>query len=187
MPDELDPDYDDALHDLSSDSLITDDLSCYLTVSKAQGQSPMLVSAVLGLARYRYSAGMGGMVVYQGKVMGFLREMIGDQLPTLMMVPGTPDEHLVDLLVVVEDHKVPMVVQLEAVFAGSTPTGIMPAPNGAAELVLARRMFAPKAWVVYFMDRSEDTCPIIQDDGAVDGDPPGATAKGQSFATPRMV
>jgi len=150
MPDPLHADYDNALKDLASDSLVTDDLSCYLSVSKAQGQTPM-VSAVLGLARY--SAGMGGMAAYQGKVMGFLGEVIGgDQLPTLMMVPDTPDQRLVDLLEL-GSRQVPTSAQLEAAFAGTTPPSVMSAPNGAAESVLARIMFVPKAWAMYFMDR----------------------------------
>eukprot|EP00978_Attheya_sp_CCMP212_P042714 scaffold265129_cov52-Attheya_sp.AAC.2 len=107
-----------------------------------------MVSAVLGLARY--SAGMGGMAAYQGKVMGFLGEVIGGPL---MMVPDALGERLVDLLEL-EARRVPTAAQLEAAaFAGNTPPSVMPVPNGAAELVLAQLMFVPKAWAVYFMDR----------------------------------
>eukprot|EP00978_Attheya_sp_CCMP212_P008884 scaffold20899_cov40-Attheya_sp.AAC.1 len=110
-----------------------------------------MVSAVLGLAGY--SAGMGGMAAYQGKVMGFLGEVIGgDQLPTLMMVPDALGERLVDLLEL-EARRVPTTAQLEAAFAGNTPPSVMPVPNGAAESVLARLMFVPRVWAVYFMDR----------------------------------
>jgi hypothetical protein len=149
MPDPLDAGYDASLTELASDSLVSDDLSCYLTVSMAKGQSPT-VSAVVGLARS--SAGMGGMAVYQGKVMGFLGEMIGDQLPTLVVVPGTADEKLEDLLELA-DRLVPTTAQVEAALGGNAPPAVMPAPAGAAASVLARIMFIPKAWAGFFLDR----------------------------------
>jgi hypothetical protein len=95
---------------------------------------------------------MGGMAAYQGKVMGFLGEMIGDQLPTLVVVPGTVDEKLEDLLELA-DRQVPTSAQLDAAFGGNSPHVVMPAPAGAAESVLARIMFLPKAWAGCFLDR----------------------------------
>eukprot|EP00978_Attheya_sp_CCMP212_P027540 scaffold92258_cov46-Attheya_sp.AAC.1 len=79
-----DPGYEDKLRVLPEDGLATDDLSCYLTVSRTAGQSPV-VSTVLGLTRY--SAGMGGATALLGRTIGFLGEFIGDQLPTVVVMP----------------------------------------------------------------------------------------------------
>jgi hypothetical protein len=95
---------------------------------------------------------MGGMAAYQGKVMGFLGEMIGDQLPTLVVVPGTVDEKLQDLLEL-GDRLVPTTAQLEAALGVNAPPAVMVPPAGASASVLARLMFIPKAWAGYFLDR----------------------------------
>jgi hypothetical protein len=55
-------------------------------VSQARGQL-LVISVVLGLTRY--SASMGASTALQGRIVGFLGEVIGHQLPTMVVMPET--------------------------------------------------------------------------------------------------
>jgi hypothetical protein len=142
-------DYDEKLKGLAEDGLATDDLSCFLTVSRARGQSPV-VSVVLGLTRY--SAGMGGSTALQGRIVGFLGEVMGDQLPTMVVMPDIPGHTMADC-VELDDFDVPPVAAIDAAFAGNAPPVVMAVPAGATQSALPRMMFVPKAWAAYFLDR----------------------------------
>jgi hypothetical protein len=110
-------DYEEKLRDIAEDGQATDGLSCYLTVSRADGQSPV-VSTVLGLCRY--SAGMGGSAALQGRTIGFLGEVMGDQLPTIVVMPTSAGNTMKDC-VEIQDWAVPTGAELDAVFAGNAP------------------------------------------------------------------
>jgi hypothetical protein len=137
------------LREIAEDGLATDDLSCFLTVSRARGESPV-VSTVLALSRY--SAGMGGSAALQGRTIGFLGEVIGDQLPTIVLMPDSVDNTMVDC-VELGTVEVPSVAELDAAFTGNSPPVVMAAPNNATQTMLPRIIFVPKAWAVYFLDR----------------------------------
>ena len=144
-----DADYAAKIKGLAEDGLATDDLSCFLTVSRARGQSPV-VSVVLGLTRY--SAGMGGSTALQGRIVGFLGEVIGDQLPTMVVMPETAGHTMVDC-VELDDYDIPPVAAIEAAFTGNAPPAVIAVPPGATQTALPRMMFLPKAWAGYFLDR----------------------------------
>jgi hypothetical protein len=144
-----DAEYGAKIKVLAEDGLATDDLSCFLTVSRAKGQSPV-VSVVLGLTRY--SAGMGGSTALQGRIVGFLGEVIGDQLPTMVVMPETNGHTMVDC-VELDDYDVPPVAAIEAAFTGNAPPAVIEVPVGATRSALPRMMFISKAWAVYFLDR----------------------------------
>ena len=86
-------------------------------VSQARGQL-LVISVVLGLTRY--SAGMGGSTALQGRIVGFLGEVIGDQLPTMVVMPETAGHTMVDC-VELDDYDIPPVVAIEAAFTGNAP------------------------------------------------------------------
>jgi hypothetical protein len=149
LPAAGDPEYNGKLREIAEDGLASDDLSCYLTVSRAVGQSPV-VSIVLGLARY--SAGMGGAAALQGRTIGFLGETIGDQLPTIVVMPNTIGHTMVDC-VEIHTWDAPTVAELDATFVGNTPPVVMAATNAATQTTLPRLMFVPKVWAGFFLDR----------------------------------
>eukprot|EP00978_Attheya_sp_CCMP212_P001599 scaffold3275_cov62-Attheya_sp.AAC.1 len=144
-----DPGYDGKLREIAEDGLASDDLSCYLTVSRASGQSPV-VSIDLDLARY--SPGMGGVAALQGRTLGFLGETIGDQLPTIVVMPNTVGHTMIDC-VEIKAWDAPPVAELDATFVGNTPSVVMAATNAATQTTLPRMMFIPKVWAGYFLDR----------------------------------
>eukprot|EP00978_Attheya_sp_CCMP212_P028898 scaffold101006_cov31-Attheya_sp.AAC.2 len=69
----------------------------------------------------RYSAGMGGaMALHQGRTKGFLGEVMGDQLPTIILMSDSVDNTMVDC-VELKDYEVPSIVDLDAAFTGNFP------------------------------------------------------------------
>eukprot|EP00978_Attheya_sp_CCMP212_P040303 scaffold218473_cov46-Attheya_sp.AAC.2 len=101
------------------------------------------MSIVLGLARY--SAGMGGVAALQGRTLGFLGETIGDQLPTIVVMPNTVGHTMIDC-VEIKAWDAPPVAELDATFVGNTPPVVMAATNAATQTTLPRMMFVPKVW-----------------------------------------
>jgi hypothetical protein len=110
----------------------------------------------LGLASERsvtrYSVGMGGSTVQQGRIVGFLGEVISDQLPTMAVMPETAGHTMVDC-VELDDYNIPPVSAIEAAFIGNAPLAVILVPAGATQMTLPRMMFLLKAWAPYFLNQ----------------------------------
>eukprot|EP00978_Attheya_sp_CCMP212_P030052 scaffold109172_cov60-Attheya_sp.AAC.1 len=95
---------------------------------------------------------MGGATALQGRTIGFLGEVMGDQLPTIVLMPDSANNTMVDC-VELGNWDVPSAADLDAAFAGNSPPVVMAAPNNATQSMLPRIIFVPKAWAAYFLDR----------------------------------
>eukprot|EP00978_Attheya_sp_CCMP212_P020587 scaffold59112_cov33-Attheya_sp.AAC.3 len=130
----------------------SDDLSCFLTIAMLDTTSPPFVSAVLRWL-CRYSGGLGAISQFQGRVFGFLGEVIGDQLPPIVQVG--PDAMHLDKLLLPASHDVPTASEVKAHYANpaTAKTSLIPALANGTKSSLTRLAYLPKAWVPYFLDR----------------------------------
>eukprot|EP00978_Attheya_sp_CCMP212_P039739 scaffold209629_cov52-Attheya_sp.AAC.1 len=135
---------------IKDEVLGSDDLSCFVTITTL-GAAPPFVSTVLGLCRY--SGGLGAISPFQGRVFGFMGEVIGDQLPPMVQVG--PDTAHLDALLLPTAQYVPTAAEVKAHYANPAiaNTSLMPAQANGAQAALARLAYLPKAWVPYFLDR----------------------------------
>eukprot|EP00978_Attheya_sp_CCMP212_P022354 scaffold66651_cov24-Attheya_sp.AAC.1 len=144
------PEYATETSKLKDEVLGSDDLSCFLMILTLDDLPPF-VSVVLGLCRY--SGGLGGISQFQGRVLDFLGEVIGDQLPPMVQVG--PDAVDLDVLLLPEARHVPTAAEVKAHYANPAiaKTSLMPDQANGAQAALARLAYLPKAWVPYFLDR----------------------------------
>jgi hypothetical protein len=135
---------------LKDEVLVSDDLSCFLTITTLDALPPF-VSVVLGLCRY--SGGLGAISQFQGRVLGFIGEVIGDQLPPMVQVG--PDAVDLSNILLPEARYVPTAAEVRAYYANPAiaRTSLMPGQANGAQAALARLAYLPKAWVPYFLDR----------------------------------
>jgi hypothetical protein len=76
--DPLDPDYDAAMKELVDEVVNSDDICCYLTVSgTGAAASQILLVHAIG----KYSAGFGALSAFQGTIMAFIGETVGEICP----------------------------------------------------------------------------------------------------------
>jgi hypothetical protein len=81
---------------------------------------------------------MGGAAALQGRTIGFLGEVVGDQLPTIVVMPTSAGNTMKDC-VEIQNWAVPTNAELDA--------------NNATQTTLPKLMFIPKVWAGFFLDR----------------------------------
>ncbi len=141
--------HDEAMRNLVDEVLNSDTLGCYLTVTNT-GATSAKVTVIHSLARY--SAGFGGNSSLQGRILGFLGETVGTQLPTFVGTSSAPGDDLAHGFTL-EDVDVPTAIQVEAYFNGPAAGNLMPAiPAGVNSMLLCPLVPLPLAWVPYFLD-----------------------------------
>jgi hypothetical protein len=84
--DTADPNYVGVLSEMVDEVLNSDDLCCYLTASETGAAATQVV--VVHSIR-KYSAGFGALSPFQGTIMAFMGETIGDNLPVLIVQAPT--------------------------------------------------------------------------------------------------
>lgn len=99
LPDVGHADHDMRSRQLTDEVLNSDILVTYLTVGETTTGTPR-VTVLHSLARY--SAGFGGVLALHGRVVGLLGEVIGDQLPPMILLSEEDDENLVHALTMEE-------------------------------------------------------------------------------------
>ena len=83
--------HDDTIRALTEEVLSDDKLGTYLVASNTPTGEPR-ITVLHSLARY--SAGFGGQAVLHGQVLGFMGDMVGDQLPTMVRFRETVTDNL---------------------------------------------------------------------------------------------
>eukprot|EP00972_Heterocapsa_arctica_P024892 3670315-Heterocapsa_arctica.AAC.1 len=63
---------------------------------------------------------MGGATALQGRTIGFLGEFIGDQLPTVVVMPDAAGQTMVDC-VELDNCDVPTALEVDAALSGNGP------------------------------------------------------------------
>jgi hypothetical protein len=140
--------YEDGLQGLMEDVLGSVDFAGFLQVSTL-GDGMASVQAVSNFARY--SAGLGSSRAMSGRVVGFLGEMVDDQLPPLILVPRITStlKHLLTPSPV----QVPTRDQILAHAALPAPATLLPGlAANAPEVDFCRLTALPTAWVPFFME-----------------------------------
>jgi hypothetical protein len=144
-------DYPGAMRDLVDEVLNSADLCCYLTVS-ATGAASARVTVIHSIGKY--SAGFGALSAFQGTIMGFLGETVGDQLPIFVRAPVAVDEKDLIASFAIKQLAVPTEAEIVAYFSGQgaghllNPVALTLA-NGTQ---LSRLCPIPLAWAAYFLD-----------------------------------
>jgi hypothetical protein len=92
--DPLDPDYLGAMREMVDKVSNSTDLCYYLTVSKTGAAVAARVTIAQSIRKY--STGFGALSAFQGAIMGFLGETIGDNMPLFIQAPtSVADKNLV--------------------------------------------------------------------------------------------
>jgi hypothetical protein len=127
------------------------DLCCYLTISETGGAaSRVTIAHSIG----KYSAGFGALSAFQGTIMGFLGETIGDNLPLFVQAPtGAGNQNLTSsfaLNAVAVPTEAEILTYFTSVGSGTLMNPIaLTVPN---TVQLARLCPIPHAWAAYFLD-----------------------------------
>jgi hypothetical protein len=117
----LDPNYPGTMRDLMDEVVNSADLCCYSTISKTgEMATKVTVMHLIG----KYSAGFGALSTFQGTLMAFLGEVVGENLLVFVQAHTTAGDQ--GLLSAFALHKVamPMEVELLAYFTLATQLGI---------------------------------------------------------------
>jgi hypothetical protein len=151
VPAVADAGYAIARQQLLDEVLNSDTLNTYLVVSNTPHDVPR-VTVLHSVARYY--AGFGGVSAFQGRILGLLGEMVGDQLPPLIQFPV---DATADLLhgFLLENVTVQPQAAVDAFFAAPGALELMPkvtVANGGVNTELCCLCPIPIAWAPYFMD-----------------------------------
>jgi hypothetical protein len=152
IPDDaFDPDYPGAMRDLVDEVVNSADLCCYLTVSET-GAMAARVTVVHSIGKY--SASFGALSAFQGTMMAFLGEVIGENLPTFVQAPTTVGDQSLVSAFLLREVVVPTEAEVLTYFTSAAAGNLMNpiAPTAANSTQLARLCPIPHAWTAYFLD-----------------------------------
>ena len=146
-----DADYPGAMRDLVDEVLNSADLCCYLTVT-ATGATSARVTVVHSIGKY--SAGFGSLSAFQGTIMGFLGETVGDQLPVFVQAPTPVGDRDLASAFAIHEMAVPTGAEIAAYFSAAGAGHLLNpiARTLANGTQLSRLCPIPLAWAPYFMD-----------------------------------
>ena len=149
--DPIDPDYPGAMRDLVDEVVNSADLCCYLTVSET-GTATTRVTVVHSIGKY--SAGFGALSAFQGTIMAFLGEVIGENLPVFVQAPTAIGERGLASAFALYELAVPTENELTAYFTSAAAGNLMNpiVPTAANTTRLAKLCPIPHAWAPYFLD-----------------------------------
>jgi hypothetical protein len=151
IPDPADVTYDGIMHTMTDEIVGSDTLVTYLIVTNTiNDHARITLLHSIG----RYSARFGGSNALHGATLGLLGEMVDSHLPTLVRFSEDPLSDLAYGLRL-ESVNVPSDTQVDAYFAQTMATNLMPRPQvaqGAVLTNLATLCPIPLSWAPYFMD-----------------------------------
>jgi hypothetical protein len=149
--DVLDPDYLGTMRDLVDEVVNSSDLCCYLTVSET-GSTATRVTVAYSIGKY--SAGFGALSAFQGTLMAFLGEVIGENLPTFVQAPTTAGDQGLVSAFALREIAVPTELELQNYFTSAAAGNLMNpiAATAANTTRLSRLCPIPHAWATYFLD-----------------------------------
>jgi hypothetical protein len=149
--DQLDPDYLGAMRELVDEVINSSDLCCYLTISET-GAAASRVTLVHSIGKY--SAGFGALSAFQGTIMGFLGETIGENMPLFVQAPTAVGASNMVSSFSLKAVAVPTEAEVVTYFTSAAAGNLMnPIGVTAANATqLARLCPIPHAWAAYFLD-----------------------------------
>lgn len=142
--------YAGTMRDLVDEVVNSSDLCCYLTISET-GATATRVTVVHSIGKY--SAGFGALSAFQGTTMGFLGEVVGENMPVFVQAPTTAGDQDLISSFALREIAVPTEVELVAYFSSAAAGNLMTpiAPTLANTTRLARLCPIPHAWAAYFL------------------------------------
>jgi hypothetical protein len=142
--DPLNVNYEEAMRDLLNDVLNSTNLCCYLTVSAS---ARVLVVHSLR----KFSAEFGVLSAFQGTIMGFLGETIGENMPLFIQAPTAAREQNFMFAFGLEDMAVPTDAQVMAYYTAAGAGNLLNPIVGTVANTI-RLACIPNAWAAYFLE-----------------------------------
>jgi hypothetical protein len=142
--DPLNVNYEEAMRDLLNDVLNSTNLCCYLTVSAS---ARVLVVHSLR----KFSAEFGVLSAFQGTIMGFLGETIGENMPLFIQAPTAAREQNFMFAFGLEDMAVPTDAQVMAYYTAAGAGNLLNPIVGTVANTI-RLACIPNAWATYFLE-----------------------------------
>jgi hypothetical protein len=140
------------MREMADEVLNSVDLCCYLTASET-GAAATRVVVVHSIGEY--SAGFGALSAFQGTIMAFTGETVGDDLPVLVQAPrDMANDRNLSLAFGLREVAVPTEAELIAYFTSAGAGDLMNpiAMTAASSVRLTQLCPVPHTWAAYFLD-----------------------------------